>query len=186
MFLQKEKINLGKVKPGGGLLLLYIKAQKEGLKQSSPKAMTGNEEESFSEDEDGKFINRIIEDIFTDTADYDDEFLKELRKETKVSKNVISNLLGSLHYLDNKERVQKLCQTIIFRTGARSKDEILSQDFNESVEKKIISSKKQEDVIEIKDMCDDFIKIVYKRKNEFRALSAYKKHHLKKSINLED
>lgn len=184
LFLQKEKKNplSGKVKPASGLMLLYMKAQEEGLTLSSPRAITGNEEESYSEGEDENSITQITENIFTETADYEEEFLKELRKDTKVSKNVIINLLNTLHSANNKVQVQNLCRMIIYRTGARSKEDILSSSFKESVEKKIISSKIQEDVISIKDRCDVFIKIVYKRKNEYRDLSPYKKHQRRKVL----
>ena len=70
----------------------------------------------------------------------------------------------------------------MYRTGIQSKDDVLSPSFKQSVEKKVISSKIQEDVTEIKNMCDDFIKMVYKRKSDFRALSPYKKNQRRKVL----
>lgn len=188
LFLQKEKTysSTKKIKPASGLLMLYMKAQEEGLTLSSPNAISEYEEESYSafEDEDSSLLKQIVENIFAEISNYDDEFLKELHRETKAAPYLISKLLALLHSQENKVFIQKFCQMIIYRIGFQSMDEIMSPGFKESVEKKIISSKRQEDVKNIKDMCDSFIKMIYKGKKDFRALSMYKKHQRRKILIL--
>lgn len=170
MFRSNSRINMttGVKEAQGGLLPLYMKARQENLYLSTPKIMSGDEEEPEF-DQYSTMHNR--DQIVTTTTDYITmntkpqypvSFISSVNGYTKVSTKVIEKILNAIHNHKYYDVIHDIISIILSRTNVVDKDDICKPEFLNNVKRTIISSKNTNEIRNIQKLLDILVSQIFK------------------------
>ena len=170
---KKEDIATGTNYAQGGILPLYMKAKQEGLSITSGSLHKIDDEEGPSFGEKTSTSNK--DEIITTVAEYitmhpnpkyPPQFLTQINTETKVSAKVIEQLLKSMHNHTFHDLIHDILSVIFTITNVSTKDDICSNTFFDSIKRKVMGSKNNEDAKRLQILCGKLLGDIFK--NSFK------------------
>lgn len=160
----------GDTKYASGLQPFYYKAKEQGLKISTVRNSGGEDSDitnSFTTSAYEDQINDVtVFIVMNDNPKYEDSFINFLGTEIRgLNKISTLKLLGCIHNLSYHDTIQELLQNIFRRMGGLSQSSICNDNFyTEIIQKKIISSKNTQDVMNIKEILDSLLADIFEKK----------------------
>lgn len=158
-------LNDGKVKYRSGIQALYYGAKAKNLKitttgmganASIESALTGS---STSDD-----IDAIVHSISMNAPSYDDKTIDYIKDQSKFPRDSTIKVLAALHDLQYHDIVREILESIFKRIEDLKETEICTDKFYGLIQTRIISSKHNNDVTRIKDLCDKLLTDIFKTK----------------------
>jgi len=186
LFVSRTKIDIKTGKPvsEGGLVPLYQKAHQEGLSMSTINVRNNDENPaSFDDYMIGSNIDNLISStvekiVMNSQPRYSQMFIENLRKQYKLSKNVIQKLLIQLHDYKYHNDLHDIYSIILNQTKVIDKSDICNPTFTELVNTKVISSKNNKSSNELKSKLMTLLEDILKETIQ-RSLSEYSNvHHI--------
>jgi hypothetical protein len=139
----------GGQKYASGLQPLYFEAKKKGLKINTSRTSVDDEEVSSStfEDQVDNITNYIV---MNPNPNYPKEFVDFLLQQSKSQEKNLKVILTSLHKMEYDEYIKELLTLIFRRISDLNQQSICSESFQSQIQKRIISSKHNHEVNQIK------------------------------------
>jgi hypothetical protein len=166
-------LKTGEKKYATGLQPYYYKCKEMGLKISTIKTSKNSDDYESSDSFNSSAYEDQINDVtvyivMNDSPKYEDNFINflvgEIRGLNKVS---TVKLLNCIHHLQYHDIVQDLLQNLFRRFGSITQANMCGDDFyKEFIQKRIISSKHTQDVINIKELADSLLTDIFDTKYE--------------------
>jgi hypothetical protein len=158
-------LDSGGMKYSSGLQPLYFDARQKGLKISTTRSdeMSNPEDGNSSGFEDQ--VDNITNYIVTNSSPkYPTQFMEFLRDQSKSQEPNILIILNSLHKMEYVDYIKELLELIFRRISGMSQQNICAQSFMTEIQKRIISSKHNHEVNQIKAICDKLLQNILETK----------------------
>lgn len=175
LFVSRNRIDIktGAVVSDGGLLPLYMKAKENNLSMSSVNVRSNEENPAtFSDYAMGSNLDDLIDTsvekiVMNNHPKYSDVFVENLRKQYKISKNVIQKLLVQIHDYKYHDELHDIYSIVLGQTGVMDKSDICNPKFTELVNTKVMASKNSKSANELKSklmkLLEDMLKVTVQR-----------------------
>ena len=159
MFNPRRNLVTGKNEAQGGLLPLYMKAQKEGMSVSTPNIGMGDDEAGFDEYSTVHIRDQITNDVtdyitMNPNPMYPDTLIKSFNRQFRIKEITIKSILQSMHSNRYQDIIHDLISIILSRTNVSDKIDVCKTTYRDVVKKTIISSKNNPDTRKIQKLCD--------------------------------
>ena len=158
-------LDTGGSKYSSGLQPLYFDAKQKGLKISSSKSSDMVDNESGSgfgfEDQVDNITNYIVMNA---NPNYSTQFIDFLKEQSKSQEQNIRTILTSLHKMEYVDYIKELLELIFRRISDMTQQNICAQSFMNEIQKRIISSKHNHDVNQIKAITDKLLQNILETK----------------------
>ena len=166
---KKEDMVTGKNMAQGGILPLYMKAKQDGLSITSGSLGKMDDEDGPSFGEKTSTSNK--DEIITSVAEYITmhpnpkypvQFLNQVNTDTKVSLKVIETLLKNMHNHTFHDLIHDILSVIFTITNVSTQDQICSNTFFDTIKKKVMGSKNNEDAKRLQVLCGKLLGDIFK------------------------
>ncbi len=159
MFNPRRNLVTGKNEAQGGLLPMYMKAQKEGMSVSSSTVGMGDDAPGFDEFSTVHIRDQITNDVtdyitMNPNPTYPTSLIKTFNRRFKIKEITIKSILQSMHSNTYQDIIHDLISIILSRTNVADKIDVCRTEYREVVRKTIISSKNNPDTRKIQKLCD--------------------------------
>ena len=166
MFNPRRNLTTGQNEAQGGLLFLYMKAQKEGMSISSPNVKMGEEEAGFDMYSTIHIRDQITNDVtdyitMNPNPTYPDSLIKSFNKQFKIKEMTINSILKAMHSNQYQDIIHDLISVILSRTNIVDKIDVCKPNYRDVVKKNIISSKNNPDTQRIQKLCNILLNKIF-------------------------
>ena len=171
----------GDRKAESGLMALYFKAAKAGLKISAPTTKSGGMDDIESASTE-YYTSHSYDDIINDLTQYfsvnphpiyDANFIQYVNKSTSTKVDQIKIIVNSIHSIKYVDAIRDVLTLMLKQLRTVDKANICSPTFYDDVKKKIISSKHSPTITQLKKVTDLFLEKIFKDKIGYRDYNQY-------------
>jgi hypothetical protein len=157
-------LDSGGIKYTSGLQPLYFDAKQKGLKISSTSGPNMAEEEEANggfEDQVDNITNYIV---MNSKPNYPVQFITFLKEQSKSQEKNIVIILEALHKMEYVDYTKELLELMFRRISGMSQQNVCSQSFFTEIQKRVISSKHNHEVNQIKAISDKLLQNILETK----------------------